>query len=108
MKLKFYARGDALVTIPNEQRIVGNPAEYVGRKRIKEGDNFAYPATRDPFVCPPEMAPRLAKLTRRDNSLWPADKETAQACGVGFKKVEYSGGEWIPEIARSKQTRADK
>jgi hypothetical protein len=33
----------------------------------------------------------------RSRSLWPADPETARACGVDFVPVELTDGEWVPK-----------
>ena len=109
MKLSFYPRGSAPVRIPGAIQLVGEPAAYLGRTKAALDDGrFAYPANGRAFVCEANSraAMRLMKLTRRDGSLWPADPETAQACGVPFVPVALVDGEWVPapkpELAKTK------
>jgi hypothetical protein len=109
MTLSFYPRGGAPVRIPGAIQIVGEPAMYVGRtKAAIDGGRFAYPADGRPFRCKPgsATAQRLMKLLRRDQALWPADKETAEHCGVEFVPVSLVDGEWVP--SRSKKTTPPK
>ena len=101
-KLRFYARGSAMVCVPDERRIVGNRAEYVGREFVSTDGGHAYPARNAAFECSGAQAARLAKITARDAALWPADEATAQACGVPFVDVEWRSGEWLPRQASSK------
>lgn len=95
MQLKFFARADMLVTLPGERRIVGQPPEYVGR-RCADGQ---FPATADGFTCDSqsEAGIRLAKLARRDASLWAGDRNTAAHCGVPFVDLVFKDGEWTPK-----------
>ena len=107
MKLRFYARGDLLVLHPNAIQLVGQPYRYVGRELVQmdvlDGEPnskaAAYPATRHPaeFDSDSPEGRRLTKLIRRDQSLWAADEETAEACGVPFVPVSWSHGQWRPD-----------
>ncbi len=107
MKLSFCARGDQLVSLPGEHRIVDQMPRYVGRvaKILNVGDKkaAAFPAAPDPFCCDSDSdtGRRLTKLCTRDGSLWPADRETAEHCGVDFVPVEHRDGEWIPKAPKS-------
>lgn len=97
MRLAFYARGDLLVMKPGVWLTIGSPNQYVGRKH--DPALRAYPATKQPFEVEansPEGR-RLAKLIRRDQSLWAANEATAEACGVEFMDLEFLDGEWIPK-----------
>src|SRR6478609_1497795 len=99
MLLKFYARGDALVTVPGVQPQIGQSLPRVGRVASHEVNETLEPAhiaagvtpgfkvpaaTREPFTVDSESAAgqRLKKLARREPCLWPADEETAAECGV--------------------------
>lgn len=95
MQLKFLARSNLLVTMPGERRIVGQPPEYVGRRCV----DGQFPATTDGFACDSqsEAGIRLAKLARRDAALWPADRATADHCGVPFVEITLKDGEWTPK-----------
>lgn len=99
MQLKFFARGDLLVTVPGFSPVVGQAPAYVGRE-FKRIDGVAvHPATRDPFTVDSDTPEgrRLVKLAKRDASLWPADKATAEHCGLPFVALAFDDGEWIPE-----------
>ena len=109
MKLSFYPRGAYVVRIPGAMQLVGEPANYLGRskRRIEDANGkkaWAYPADGRAFSCDSESqaGQRLKKLLLRDESLWPADKATADYCGVPFVEVELTDGEWIPKPAPSK------
>lgn len=82
-RLRFYARGTALVADVHAQEHPTHPIRrFVGRRwqEVVPG-RFAW--------CPTEDPQELAyhhDLTRacKDGDLWPADEETAKACGVAF------------------------
>ena len=104
MKLKFYARGDALVTVPGVYPAIGQALPRVGRiqdpvQPLKVGESglSRLKATKDPFEvdADSDAGRRLIKLVRRDQSLWPADKATAEACGVEFVELEFKDDEWV-------------
>lgn len=96
--LKFFPAPGALVRIPGASPSVGDAAPYVGRTldRATRG----YPATGESFDVAPgtETARRLCKLATRDRSLIPADKATADACGLTFTPYELVDGEFQPEV----------
>ena len=108
MQLKFFARGDLLVTLPGFAPVVGQPLLRVGRDWSSR--EAVPPATKEPFSCDSESAPgrRLKKLIARDESLWAADKETAAECGVPFVDLEFKDGSWVPKPAVSDKKPTNK
>jgi len=82
-RLRFYARGTALVADVHAQEHPTHPVRrFVGR-RLQEvmPGRFGW--------CPTETPQELDyhhDLVRacKDGDLWPADEETAKACGVAF------------------------
>lgn len=93
MKLSFFAKDDQLVTIPGAQPATGQAPRYVGRKlELRDGAPH-YPATTEAFECDSEsdVGRRLVERVRNDVNdgygapLTPADKATADACGLDFK-----------------------
>jgi hypothetical protein len=99
LKLKFYARGDALVTVPGVYPAIGQALPRVGRE---QGSDGVLRATKEPFEADSDSdaGRRLIKLVRRDQSLWPADKVTAEACGVEFIELTQRDGEWVPKATK--------
>jgi hypothetical protein len=106
LKLKFFARGDALVTVPGVYPQVGQALPRVGRV---QGSDGVLRATKDPFEvdADSDAGRRLIKLVRRDQSLWPADKATAEACGVEFVELEYKDDEWVVKTKKP-ETKSQK
>jgi hypothetical protein len=95
-RLKFYAREDQLVFVPYITVSAGAPERYVGRRF--DAKLRGYPATKEPFTCDADsnVGERLVLLTRRDSCLWPADDETAQACGMRkAPELKYASGAWV-------------
>jgi hypothetical protein len=92
MMLRFYARDDQLVPLPGQAPVPGQPLHFVGRRY--DAATRAHPADSTPTEVDSESSAgmRLAELTRRDACLWPADAETAAACGVPFVKVFIRDG----------------
>ena len=94
MILRFFARDGQLVPLPGFVPQVGQSPQYVGRTHDVQLRGF--PATAEPHAFDSERqaaaCKRLAKLTLRDRSLWPADEETAKACGVPFVAVRVVNG----------------
>lgn len=104
MKLRFFAKDDELVYVPNFPKVRGAFPQYVGRKFIpgtaEAGAQF--PATAEPFECDSDDAngqALLNKFRRGKRCLWPADKATAEACGVEFVPVEVKDGVAVTKAA---------
>jgi hypothetical protein len=97
--LKFVARANLLVRIPNSVQFIGQPANYVNRSKSLLPDGmWGYPANSTPYEVPVKSpdAERLIVLTQRDAALWPYDEETAVACDTKYVAVECLDGEWVP------------
>jgi hypothetical protein len=95
VQLKFNAREDQLVREPGIGRgSPGAPASYVGR--TFDAKTRGYPAIEDAVEVDSDSdrGRRLAELCRRDGSLWPANRETAEFCGVEFVEVAFKDGVW--------------
>lgn len=113
MKLAFYAKDDDLVYVPDFPRMKGSIPQRVGRSFVP-GDatkGAQHPATTEPFVCDSEDANGVALLAafrRGRRSLWPADKATADACGVEFVPVEVKDGVAVVKSAPAPQSVARK
>lgn len=93
--LKFHAREDRLVREPLERMFIGAQASYVGRRFDAKANGWV--ATEEPFSvnAASTAGQRLALLCVRDGSLWPADAETAAACGVPFVPLKLVDGAWV-------------
>lgn len=79
-KLRFRARGEALVQ--NFERLEAGIKSFVGRKFVQvEGDQWGFKPTGES-----EEVTYCAEYVKacKDGDLWPADAETAAACGVPF------------------------
>lgn len=100
-RLKFYARGTALVSDPHAQE--RGIRRFVGRR-------FQEVSTGRWGWCPTEKGqetdphPDLIRAVR-DGDLWPADEATAKACGVGFDPT--FGGERTQTIKDFKAENAE-
>jgi hypothetical protein len=107
MQLAFYAREDALVRYPGLNPAFGQPARYIGREfvagEVERGPGgkertrvpASNPATREPSVFDSETPEGQAAARHcRKLALWPANKETAEFCGVPFVAVAFSDGAW--------------
>lgn len=106
MKLRFLAREDQLVRIPGAKPLPGQPDMYVGR--TFDAASRGYPATKDGYECDADSdgGRRLARLCRIDGSLFPANAETAAACGVSFAQTEFKSG--VHVVASSKPSKPAK
>lgn len=102
MILRFIAREDALAHVPGAPYAVGQAAAFVGRSFVcVKGSPPAYPATREPHEVTLNEATkdginrfaRYQKMAMRGD-IWPADAETAAACGVDLPSVAFMDGEW--------------
>jgi len=99
MKLRFHPRDDLLVRVPGFVPRVGQPDQYVGRRFDAEKHGHPASPTAYEVDADSDAGRRLAKLCRRDNALWPADKATADFCGVTFVPVEFQDGVFVPKSA---------
>lgn len=104
MQLRFHARGTGLVSLPGENRIVGQLPRYIGRSLKMIDGATAWPANADAHECDSasDHGARLMKRCRR-GELWAADEATATACGVEFVALEHSDGAWIPAASKPKR-----
>lgn len=99
-RLRFYARGTALVTDPHAaergvRRFIGRRWQEVDRGR------WAWAPTEKPQEV--DYHADLAKACR-DGDLWPADEATAKALKVGFDPT--FGGEKTETIKEFRAKRA--
>jgi hypothetical protein len=111
MKLRFYARTGTLVPDPRQRRrTAGEQAMYVGRYfdqpkhaylTSKEGTEFD-----DTFLDPGQVA-TLKRACSRDSALWPADEQTALACGVPFVELEFDATNHLWSAKPAAPTKAD-
>jgi hypothetical protein len=109
MTLSFHAKPSHLVQWPGHKQ-PGQIHDYVGRRTVQLQDGtIAHTATSEAATVDARSAEgrRLTKITRRDGSLWPADKPTAKAAGVPFVAVELRGGEWQKVRATQKRGGGD-
>ena len=120
MKLRFYAKGDALVPIPGQGLIHGALLNYVGRSQskretgLKDSDGnalfqAAFPATESGYECDSESAEarelkRTLLVSERmgDVSLYCADEQTASFVAVPFTPVEFKDGAWSAVTTKTK------
>lgn len=83
MQLRFYARGDALVADVHAQEHPTHAVRrFIGRRwqEVAPGE-WGWCPTEKPQAT--EYHHDLVRACR-DGDLWPADAETAKACGVAF------------------------
>jgi hypothetical protein len=94
-KLRFRARGEALVQ--NFERLEAGIKSFVGRKYVEaEPGRWGFA----PTDAADEVAFRAEYVKAcKDADLWPADAETAAACGVPF---DPSFGAKVPEKSAAK------
>lgn len=105
MLLRFYARAGFIEPDPRFPRVHGQPARRIGRdvsgraqSEPAEFDAETPEGRRVAFVVTRELdAKRRAEVA----PLIPADRATAEFCGLPFVPVEQGpDGEWIPKQAR--------
>lgn len=111
-KVRFYARGDQLVAVPEQIPMVGSPRLYVGREFLRATQDSrgkvlkpaAYPAAKSAheFDSDTLTGSLVVDEVRRSHrqgcqSLWCADEETAAICGVPFVPVGLQAGSWVPK-----------
>ena len=103
MKLRFYAKDDDLVYVPNLPKRQGQPPRYVGRTFVAgdpdTGKLASFPASSEPFECDSDDAngrELVNRFLRGKRPLWPADKATAEACHCDFVSVSVKDGVAVP------------
>jgi hypothetical protein len=82
-RLRFFARGTALVADVHAQEHPTHPVRrFIGRRwqEVLPG-RWAWAPSEKPQEC--DYHHDLARAAR-DGDLWPADEETAKACGLAF------------------------
>lgn len=105
MMLRFYARGTACVPDPHGADSVPMRRRIVGRKHEQVSPG-AWAWVPMPFGKPEEIAYHHdLKKAAGDGELWPADEETAKACGVPFDPT--FGGEVAAQKSPPKKAAAD-
>lgn len=101
MKLRFYAKGDLLVTLPGfvPRPQGGDVPRYINRTLKMVDGRATFPAMPEPYECEAKspQAARAIEITKRDLSLWPADRETAKACNRPYTETEFVDGEHVPK-----------
>jgi hypothetical protein len=117
VKLRFYAKDEEgnqhKVYVPNFPKVQGAFPQYVGRLFIPgtAETGAQHPATAEPFECDSEDAngqALLNKFRRGKRCLWPADKATAEACGVDFVAVEVKDGVAVVKQTSAARARKDE
>lgn len=100
MALRFFAARDALVHERHAdgssmQQSIGSPDRFVGR--TFDAAKRGYPATKEPYECA-EGTGEATYLIRecKVGDLHPADKHTAEVCGVELPSLEFKDGVHIP------------
>lgn len=106
MILKFYAKEDQLVRVPDVQVLPNQPDMYVGRWFDKA--TRGYPAIESGFEIDSdtESGRRLVRLTQIDRSLFPADEATAKHCGLSFVETEFRNGVFVEKSKSPKKSPA--
>lgn len=107
MRLKFYAR-EGLVREPDCRPAIGQAARYLGREFVPSVivgkqvvENAKHPATKDGFECDADSdVARVAVKNAKKGAFWPADKATAEHCGIEFADLEFADGVW--DVKQSK------
>ncbi len=81
MKLSVKAYQDSLVYTPGAPKVIGFPANYVGREFNYETKTYDLKDEPDCFDSE-TTAGRQIKKAIQQGSLYPANEETADFCGV--------------------------
>jgi hypothetical protein len=104
VRLRFYARGTAQVADPHAQERPNPVRRCVGRRwqEVITG-RWSWVPTEKPQEV--DYHPDLVKAAR-DGDLWPADEETAKACGCPFDPT--FGGERPETIKEFKARKAEE
>jgi hypothetical protein len=104
-KLRFYAKDDGeeshRMYVPSSVRMHRQLPQIIGRTTVIVDGKITHPATTEPWECDAESADAaeiLNRFRRGKRPLWPADAETALACGVEFVKVTVKDGVAVPVV----------
>jgi len=109
--LKFHAKPGLSTPWPNSH-VGGQARRLVGRTFVapKDGVPASYPASNEPDQLndDDEDARHLVRKCSR-GELWPADKYTADVCGVAFVELaKGADGEWFPKPSKPASASASK
>ena len=99
--IKFYAKENQLVRIPGAQPRPGQADCYVGREYDAENRGYAISAIPYETDENSDAGKRLIRLARLDNCLIPADKYTADLCGMEYVPVEFKSGVFVEKSIKS-------
>lgn len=110
MLLKFHSKPDHCVYYP-ERRRAGQIYNYIGRRFVPATDGKTagrHVPTDEPFVIDDEhqdsdtrkAAAILKWRCKSDSSIWPADEDTARACGVDYVPLVKGDDGWLPKPKR--------
>jgi hypothetical protein len=95
--MNYHAKTGRLVAVPGTGRWMG--ITYLP----DEHDEVRWEAQLEPFPVPERSAHALHFMQAcQKGDIWPADKETAAACGVPFVPLNFvpgssqNLGEWVP------------
>jgi len=101
MKLRFYARPGFVLSMPGP-KVAGTAPKSIGRTLRVEEQVISNPAVKEAveIESSTQEGRRIIRVMRcdaPDYPLWPADKGTADVCGVPYVDVEHVDGEWQPK-----------
>lgn len=105
--IKFYAKPDNLVRVPGAQSRPGQPDMYVGRNFDPERRGYFITEAGFETDENSDSGKRLLRLARLDKCLIPADKKTADLCGIEYTPVEFKSGIFV-EIKPVNNNKQDK
>jgi len=102
--LAFYAK-PGHSCYPPGVKFVGQVNQYIGQSWTKLPDgSVALIHDTSPVLLDPASPEGLRAAKHcRQGGLWPADRKTAQACGVPFVAVEHDGEQWVPAKPRAQK-----
>ena len=105
MKLSFYARREHRCNArPGAGGVHGQAIKYIGvnwddakKCAVPSPEPFTFEADRSPTskALAAKLLQQMCSVNgRKDPPLWPADEETARACGRPFIKTKPGAGGW--------------
>lgn len=96
--MNYHAKPGYLVAIPGTGRFMG--VQFLPDRPDGEAQ---WSAHQEPYPVPEKSAHALHfQIECKRGNIWPADKETAAACGVPFVPLNFVAGdastpaEWVP------------